>query len=136
MDTRTTIAEIAILTAAEGCVLTDGSCYAREVACRPSDIARWREIPDPGDIPPEPPARYSKLRLHRALAAAGLWDAVWGGLTDDQRAYWQEAQDLSDADPAFADALAALRAAVAAGTIVLPEGVTIEGLLEGARIDA
>jgi hypothetical protein len=61
---------------------------------------------------------------------------VWGSLTDDQRAYWQEAQDLSDADPAFADALAALRAAVAAGSIVLPEGVTVDGLLEGARIDA
>ena len=94
----------------------------------------WRKgektIPDP----PPPPHRYSKLRLHRALDAAGIWETIWHALTDAQRIYWQEAQELADDDPEFAVALAALREAVARGDIRLPSGVNIETILEEARL--
>lgn len=89
-----------------------------------------REIPDP----PPPPKQYSKLRLHRALDAAGIWDTIWHALTDAQRIYWQEAQELADDDPEFSAALAALRAAVARGDIRLPSGVDIESILAEAEI--
>lgn len=89
-----------------------------------------REIPDP----PPPPKQYSKLRLHRALDAAGIWDTIWHALTDAQRTYWQEAQELADDDPEFSAALAALRSAVSRGDIRLPSGVDIESILAEAEI--
>ena len=89
-----------------------------------------REEPDP----PPPARRYSRLRLRRALEAAGIWEAVWGALTDAQRAYWQEAQDLCDDDPDFAAAREALRGAVARGDIALPEGADIDALLEAGEV--
>lgn len=83
---------------------------------------------------PDPPRQYSKLRLHRALDAAGIWDTIWHALTDAQRIYWQEAQELADDDPEFSVALATLRAAVARGDIRLPSGVDIESILTEAEI--
>lgn len=83
---------------------------------------------------PDPPRQYSKLRLHRALDAAGIWDTIWHALTDAQRIYWQEAQELADDDPEFSVALATLRAAVARGDIRLPSGVDIESILAEAEI--
>lgn len=86
-----------------------------------------REVPDP-------PRQYSKLRLHRALDAAGIWETIWHALTEAQRIYWQEAQELAEDDPEFSVALAALRAAVAHGDIRLPSGVDIESILAEAEI--
>ena len=83
---------------------------------------------------PDPPRQYSKLRLHRALDAAGIWDTIWHALTEPQRTYWQEAQELADDDPEFSVALAALRAAVSRGDIRLPSGVDIESILAEAEI--
>ena len=83
---------------------------------------------------PDPPKQYSKLRLHRALDAAGIWDTIWHALTEAQRIYWQEAQELADDDPEFSVALATLRAAVARGDIRLPSGVDIESILAEAEI--
>lgn len=89
-----------------------------------------REVPDP----PPPPKQYSKLRLHRALDAAGIWETIWHALTEAQRTYWTEAQELADDDPEFSVALATLRAAVARGDIRLPSGVDIESILAEAEI--
>lgn len=83
---------------------------------------------------PAPPRQYSKLRLHRALDAAGIWETIWHALTDAQRTYWTEAQELADDDPEFSAALAALRAAVARGDIRLPSGVDIETILTEAEL--
>lgn len=83
---------------------------------------------------PDPPRQYSKLRLHRALDAAGIWDTIWHALTDAQRTYWAEAQELADDDSEFSAALAALRAAVSRGDIRLPSGVDIESILAEAEI--
>lgn len=86
-----------------------------------------REVPDP-------PRQYSKLRLHRALDAAGIWETIWHALTEAQRIYWQEAQELADDDQEFSVALSALRAAVQRGDIRLPSGVDIESILAEAEI--
>ena len=83
---------------------------------------------------PDPPRQYSKLRLHRALDAAGIWDTIWHALTDAQRTYWTEAQELADDDPEFSVALSALREAVARGDIRLPSGVDIESILAEVEI--
>lgn len=83
---------------------------------------------------PDPPRQYSKLKLHRALDSAGIWEIIWHALTDAQRTYWQEAQELADDDPEFSVALATLRAAVERGDIRLPSGVDIETILEEAEI--
>lgn len=93
----------------------------------------YEPLPEPAPTVP-PPVRYSKLRLHRALDAAGIWDTIWHALTDAQRAYWQDAQELSSDDPEFALALATLRTAVARGDIRLPSGVDIESILTEAEI--
>jgi hypothetical protein len=93
----------------------------------------YEEVPEPPPIV-LPPHRYSKLRLHRALDAAGIWDTIWHALTEAQRTYWQEAQELADDDPEFSAALAALRAAVSRGDIRLPSGVDIESILAEAEI--
>lgn len=92
----------------------------------------YEPLPEPAPAVP-PPVRYSKLRLHRALDAAGIWDIVWGALTDAQRAYWQDAQELSSDDPEFALALATLRTAVERGDIRLPEDATIDQILDAAQ---
>lgn len=92
----------------------------------------YEPLPEPAPTVP-PPVRYSKLRLHRALDAAGIWDTVWHSLTDAQRAYWQDAQELSSDDPEFALALATLRTAVERGDIRLPEDATIDQILEAAQ---
>lgn len=86
-----------------------------------------REVPDP-------PRQYSKLRLHRALDAAGIWDIIWHALTDAQRTYWSEAQELASDDQEFSVALAALRSAVERGDIRLPSGMDIESILTEAEI--
>ena len=93
----------------------------------------YEEVPEPPPVVP-PPHRYSKLKLHRALDSAGIWDIIWHALTDAQRIYWQEAQELADDDPEFSVALATLRAAVARGDIRLPSGVDIESILAEAEI--
>ena len=54
------------------------------------------------DDTPQPPARYSKLRLKRALSDMGLWSQVKAAIEDAGR--WDDfvlAQDLSDDDPDF-----------------------------------
>jgi len=93
----------------------------------------YEAVPEPLPVVP-PPHRYSKLKLHRALDAAGIWDTIWHALTEAQRTYWQEAQELADDDQEFSAALAALRAAVARGDIRLPSGVDIESILAEAEI--
>ncbi len=93
----------------------------------------YEAVPEPPPVVP-PPRRYSKLRLHRALDAAGIWETIWHALTDAQRTYWTEAQELADDDPEFSVALATLREAVARGDIRLPTGVDIESILAEAEI--
>jgi len=54
------------------------------------------------DDTPQPPARYSKLKLKRALSDMGLWGAVKAAIEDAGR--WDDfvlAQELSDDDPDF-----------------------------------
>lgn len=85
-------------------------------------------------VVPDPPRKYSKLRLHRALDAAGIWDTIWHALTEAQRTYWSEAQELADDDQEFSVALAALREAVTRGDIRLPSGMDIESILTEAEI--
>lgn len=92
--------------------------------------AESRDIPDP----PPPPHRYSKLRLHRALDAAGIWETIWHALTDAQRTYWTEAQELATDDAEFAVALSTLRGAIERGDIRLPSGVDIESILTEAEL--
>ena len=90
-----------------------------------------REQPDPTP----PPRRYSKYALHLALDRVGIWDAAWGAIySAGYSQYWNDAQQLSSDDAVFAAALSALSAAVDTGAIALPEGATIESLLEEAEI--
>lgn len=50
---RTQIVSQRILTAAEGCVLTNGDTYAKTVVLPESaDYSVWREIPE-GEVPDE-----------------------------------------------------------------------------------
>lgn len=85
-----------------------------------------REVPDP--VPP--PAHYSKYLLHRALAHASAWEVVWNAISSAGYAqYWNDAQELAEDDPLFVGALDALSAHVE-----LPPGVTVESILEEARI--
>jgi hypothetical protein len=93
----------------------------------------YEAVPEPPPVVP-PPHRYSKLRLHRALDAAGIWETIWHALTEAQRTYWQEAQELADDDAEFSVALATLRSAVQRGDIRLPSGVDIESILAEAEI--
>ena len=54
------------------------------------------------DDTPQPPQRYSKLKLKRALSDMGLWGAVKAAIEDAGR--WDDfvlSQDLSDDDPDF-----------------------------------
>jgi hypothetical protein len=54
------------------------------------------------DDTPQPPQRYSKLKLKRALSDMGLWSQVKAAIEDAGR--WDDfvlAQDLSDDDPDF-----------------------------------
>ena len=61
------------------------------------------------DDTPQPPTRYSKLKLKRALSDMGLWATVKAAIEDAGR--WDDfviAQDLSDDDPDFIAMKAAL----------------------------
>ena len=89
-----------------------------------------KEVPDP----PEPVKQYSQYRVHQVLENAGIWEAFWNALTPSQKQYWNEAQNLSTDDSNFMAGLSALEAAMNLGEFVLPEGETIESILEEARI--
>lgn len=84
---------------------------------------------------PEPPKRYSKYALHKALDNAGIWEAAWSAIsTSGYGQYWNDAQELASDDAIFASALSALSASVGRGDIELPEGATIESILAEAEI--
>lgn len=86
-----------------------------------------REVPDP-------PVRYSKYRLHRALAEAGIWETVWNALqTAGYDQYWNNAQELASDDEVFTGAMSALEMLISSGDIVLPSGMTVESLLQEAQ---
>ena len=112
METSTTTAEIAILTAAPGFLLTDGSTAARQVVCPASRAALWREIPeaewDGSPVPPDsdplaPPDPIAKYEMLRALKALGLYDALVTAYTasPDLQLYWAGVKDLSPANADF-----------------------------------
>ncbi len=87
-----------------------------------------REVPDP-------PVRYSKYRLHRALAEAGIWETVWNALqTAGYDQYWNNAQELASDDEVFTGAISALEMLISSGDIVLPSGMTVESLLQEAQV--
>lgn len=78
--------------------------------------------------------RYSKYRLHRALAAAGIWEPVWNALkAAGYEQYWNDAQELASDDEVFAGAISALEMLISSGDIVLPEEATVESLLQEAQ---
>jgi hypothetical protein len=71
------------------------------------------------DDMPQPPTRYSKLALKRALSDMGLWAQVKAAIEDAGR--WDDfvlAQDLSDDDPDFVAMRAALELDVNAEEIL------------------
>ena len=82
----------------------------------------------------EQPKRYSKYALHKALDRAGIWDVAWSAIvTAGYSQYWNDAQNLCSDDEIFTSALAALEEAITSGTLELPQGTTIESILEEAR---
>lgn len=78
---------------------------------------------------PEPPVSrvYSKYYLHLALERRGLYDTVWNALTDGQKSYWHDSNELSSEDEFFAGALIDLKEKLGVDETKLQE------LLEEAR---
>lgn len=77
---------------------------------------------------PDPPKRYSKYLLHKALASKDLFDRVWGLLTDEQRQLWNDANELAEDDNFFAGAIEGISQAL---------GISqeeIENILEACEI--
>ena len=67
----------------------------------------FREV----EVPETPVSRvYSKYYLHLALEKRGLYDTVWNALTEAQKSYWHDCNELSTADAFFSEAIEALKA--------------------------
>ena len=86
----------------------------------------WR-AEDRSEEVPDDPVLYSKLKLIRAMKAAGIWDAVKAAI--EGAGIWDEfaaAQELSADDPGFAGMLASLRTAYG--------DEAVDGILEASRL--
>ena len=95
----------------------------------------WSKTTREEPAPAPPLARYSKYKLHRALADAGVWDMLWGAIvTAGYSQYWNDAQELAEDDELFEGALAVLAQQINLGEIELPKDTTVDAILEEARI--
>ena len=87
----------------------------------------FREV----EVPETPVSRvYSKYYLHLALEKRGLYDTVWNALTEAQKSYWHDCNELSTADRFFSEALESLKEKLGI------DDESLDEILEEARIDA
>lgn len=94
-------------------------------------------LADGEDVEPERPAtpppvyHYSKLKILRALIAHGQDSAFFDWLDSDRslRTQWDAASYIASDDPVFGAALSTF-----VGAVKLPDGVTVEQVLEGCRV--
>ena len=94
-------------------------------------LAEGKDVePEPVAAPP-PVKCYSKLKILRALIAHGQDGAFFDWLESDRalKAQWDAASHVQSDDPVFGAALETF-----VGAVRLPDGVTVDDVLEGCRV--
>lgn len=94
---ETTTAQITMLRAAEGKVLTDGSVFASAVALpSPEAASRWREVDAPAEDQEPLPTTCTKYEFVNALKELGLYDTLYAAYAQspELQFYWSTVQEL------------------------------------------